>query len=468
MAKKPPIKITTKKHLARQERERIQQRNITIASIAVLVAVFGIVLYGILEQTYLKGIQPVAIVNEEKILTRDFQTQTRYTRFQLVNNALNTFQLMQLLGSSPENQSSFLYQLSQIQAQLNPVTIGQQVIDQMIYDQLIRQEAARRGITVSSEEVEAALKEAFNFYPDGTPTPTATSPPILTSTLSPTQLELITPTSEPTATPVITITATPVITFTATPVITITATPIVTVTATPTEIPTETPTSEPSPTPTPFTLEGYQQLYKGTLDSLNENLDFSESDFRNLIETQLYSEKIKEAILAELKVTHQEEQVWARHILIEEEDTANDLVARIKDGEDWTTLAAEFSTDTSNKNRGGDLGWFGRGRMVSEFEQAAFDLQIGEIGQPVQTEFGWHIIQVLGHENRPLSDYEYRQLRDMKFQEWLDQLKENSSVEIKDNWFDRVPSEPALPPELVQFIQQNLNPPSLPTLEPTP
>lgn len=451
MEKKPKQKITTKKHLARQKRERIQKRYLTIGMIVVLTAVITIIAYGFIEQTYLFAIQPVAIVNEEKILTRDFQTRARYNRSQLVANALNTYQLMQLLGSSFENQSSFQYQLSQIQAQLNPATIGQQVLNQMINEYLIRQEATRREITVSTEEVEAALKEAFNFYPDGTPTPTATSQPIPTSTLSPTQFTLVTPTTEPTATTVITLTATP----------------IVTVTTAPTEIPTITPTLEPSPTPTPYTLEGYQQLYKDTLDSLKENLDFSENDFHYIIETQLYSEKVMEAVLFELNVTRQEEQVWARHILVDDEEIASDLVDRIGNGEDWTTLAAEFSTDTSNKDQGGDLGWFGKGRMVPEFEQIAYDLQIGEISQPVQTQFGWHIIQVLGHEIRPLLDYEYQQLRDLKFQEWLDQLKEDSVIEIKDNWLDRVPNEPALPPELMQIIQQSLNPPILPT-QPTP
>lgn len=86
------------------------------------------------------------------------------------------------------------------------------------------------------------------------------------------------------------------------------------------------------------------------------------------------------------------EEVSARHILVEEEQAAIDLIAKLEDGADFAALAQEFSTGPSGP-KGGDLGYFGRGQMVPDFETAAFTLEIGTFtSAPVQTQFGWHVI----------------------------------------------------------------------------
>jgi peptidyl-prolyl cis-trans isomerase D len=77
-------------------------------------------------------------------------------------------------------------------------------------------------------------------------------------------------------------------------------------------------------------------------------------------------------------------------------DLANDIIGRLKEGEDFAKLAAEYSKDKSNAEKGGDLGWFGKGRMVKEFEDAAFNAKEGEIVGPIETRFGYHIIKVTG------------------------------------------------------------------------
>src|SRR4030067_1722075 len=88
-----------------------------------------------------------------------------------------------------------------------------------------------------------------------------------------------------------------------------------------------------------------------------------------------------------------EDQVRAQHILVADEILAKDIHQRAVDGEDWFKLAAEYSTDASNKDQGGDLGWFGKGAMVAEFEQAAYNLtKPGQISEPVQSQIGWHRI----------------------------------------------------------------------------
>ena len=86
-------------------------------------------------------------------------------------------------------------------------------------------------------------------------------------------------------------------------------------------------------------------------------------------------------------------EVRASHILVSTEDEANKLREEIINGKDFAAVAAEYSNWPSGA-AGGDLGFFGKGMMVKPFEDAAFSLEIGEISQPVQTQFGWHLIVV--------------------------------------------------------------------------
>lgn len=86
------------------------------------------------------------------------------------------------------------------------------------------------------------------------------------------------------------------------------------------------------------------------------------------------------------------DKVHARHILVASEDAAKDLKQQLDEGADFAQLAIQHSSCPS-KNSGGDLGMFGRGQMVPPFEAAAFGTPVGTISQPVQTQFGWHLIQ---------------------------------------------------------------------------
>lgn len=436
----------TKKHLARLERERIQRRYLVIGALLVGLTVFALVGFGILQQVVLQPRQPVATVGDETITSREFSQRVRYQRRQLVQQYLNTYQTMQLFGGGDQNTQAFFVQnLRQIEFQLDPVTLGEQVLNTMVEDILIRQEAAKRVITVSAEEVDKALEEAFGYYPEGqapTPTPPPTAAP--TSTLSPTQLALVPPT--PTPTGVITSTAELTPTLTAEATSGVAPTHSGTSTAA-TDVPA---TGTPAPTPTAYTLEVFQQNYADFLEVLEDEIDFSEQQLREVIESQLYREKVFEAVTADLERT--QEQVWARHILVADQETAEEVLARLEAGDDFAKLAAEYSTDESNKDQGGDLGWFPIARMAPEFEKVAFNLGIGRISDPVQTQFGWHIIQALGHEERPLSDSEFGQIRQEYFSDWLAQQRSASDVATFDYWRDRVPSEPTIPPEVLQSV----------------
>jgi parvulin-like peptidyl-prolyl isomerase len=87
-------------------------------------------------------------------------------------------------------------------------------------------------------------------------------------------------------------------------------------------------------------------------------------------------------------------KVNASHILVKTEQEANVVLFDLKAGKSFEDIAKEKSLCPSGK-KGGNLGWFGRGQMVKEFEDAAFSLKKGEISKPVKTQFGWHIIKVI-------------------------------------------------------------------------
>ncbi len=433
MAKSKAPRVASKKHLARLERERRQTRLILGGSAAIILIILGLFAYAILDQTVLRAYKPVVEVNGDVVRGREFQMRVRLQREQLINYYLQNYVTAMYFGISEDD--PYLQSLrQQTESQLdNSMTLGQTVLDQIIEGRLIRQYAAQNGIHVSEEEVEKAIREAFQYYPEGTPTPSPTATPVVFSTLSPTQYALVSPT--PTFTPWPTPTESP--TATPTPTLAAALTPTATATIT--------------PTPTPYTLEGFQAEYQKALEHYRP-LGMDEKAFRQVFYyDNLLRQKVYEQITRD--VPHAQEMVWARHILVADKSTAELVRNLLSIGQDFGELAAEYSTDNGTKEKGGDLGWFKRGVMVPEFEEVAFTLAIGEISQPVQSTFGWHIIQVLGHEVRPLTAEEYKQARDERFQAWLNEQRSNAHIVIHDYWTDLVPTRPTLE-EALNKLQQ--------------
>ncbi|RTR28428.1 foldase [Robertmurraya yapensis] len=170
-------------------------------------------------------------------------------------------------------------------------------------------------------------------------------------------------------------------------------------------------------------LAEYQEYYGGeesfnsVLESSGVKLaDVKEDIKRNVATNKLLEDRI-EITDEEMKTYFEEnkaqygqaEQVQASHILVEDEATAKEVKEKLDAGEDFAELAKEYSTDSSSES-GGDLGYFGKGEMVAEFEEAAFSMEIGEISEPVKSEHGYHIIKVV--DKKEAKDAVYEDVKD--------------------------------------------------------
>ena len=120
----------------------------------------------------------------------------------------------------------------------------------------------------------------------------------------------------------------------------------------------------------------------------------AEAYFATELRKVVTEEEVKAAYDRYVADQDSRDEISARHILVAEEQEAIDLIEKLKGGADFAALAQEFSTGPSGP-KGGDLGYFGRGQMVPDFEAAAFALEIGTFSaKPVQTQFGWHVIKL--------------------------------------------------------------------------
>lgn len=434
MAKEPNPKFRTKKHLARVERERLQNRYLLTGTVIIGVLVLAVIIYGILDQTVLKQNRVVARAGGTSITYSNFikaVTFDRYLELRRVNSIMSDPFALQFYSSTVQQI---------IDKMDNPTVIAQETLDGLVDDALIAEEAKARGISVTDAELDEELQQAFGYFAKGTPTAAATDAPYATATYNPTQESWV----APTLTPAPTATADPT---------TPTVAPTVTPTSGPSPTPEPTMTALPSPTPgptaTPFTIEGYQTTYEGFLAEIKP-YGLDDSVVRDYIRRSVLRRKLADELAKDL--VRSQDYVWARHILVASEEEAKAVLDRINAGEDWLKVAAEVSTDASNKDTGGDLGWFTTGQMVAEFDTAVFGMNIGEISQPVQTQFGFHLIQLLGKESRPMDTYQYEQAKSQNLTDFLTTQKETVKPETYDNWQADAPTEPAIPDAIKQQL----------------
>jgi peptidyl-prolyl cis-trans isomerase C len=133
-----------------------------------------------------------------------------------------------------------------------------------------------------------------------------------------------------------------------------------------------------------------------------------------------------------------EDEVHAEHILVNSEDDAKAIKAQLDKGANFEELAKEKSTDPSAKQNGGDLGFFSKGQMVKPFEDKAFSMEVGQVSDPVQSQFGWHIIKVVDKRKSSPPSLEQvqqqigQQLMFKSFDDEIAKLKTNLTIDIPD------------------------------------
>ncbi|AWO73773.1 MULTISPECIES: peptidylprolyl isomerase [Geobacillus] len=172
-----------------------------------------------------------------------------------------------------------------------------------------------------------------------------------------------------------------------------------------------------------------------------------EKVIREMVKLDLLRTK---AAVEDIKVTEKElkeyydnykPKIRASHILVKDEKTAKEVKAKLDKGEDFSKLAKEYSQDPGSASNGGDLGWFGPGKMVKEFEEAAYKLKVGEVSDPVKTDYGYHIIKVTDKEKKKsfnemkdeiAFEVKRNKLDPATMQSKVDKLVKDAGVEIKD------------------------------------
>ncbi len=139
--------------------------------------------------------------------------------------------------------------------------------------------------------------------------------------------------------------------------------------------------------------------YNLTLDDVKENI-VNNLQLQKILEPyiEISDDEIAQYFENNKDYLDQAEEVKASHILVESKEVADEVKEKLDGGADFAELAKEYSTDTSNSQFGGSLGYFGRGEMVPEFEEVAFSMKVDEISEPVETQFGFHIIKVEDHK----------------------------------------------------------------------
>jgi foldase protein PrsA len=318
----------TRKQVSRRQREERQRRLILLGAGAVLLLVLGILGFGYYETKFLKPASPVAVVNGVSLRTDEYQRIVIFQRFTLDQYLQYLETQLSQIDTSDETEAAVasLFQQELAQLELQRAQIPSQALETMIEEELIRQGAQERGITISEEEIDRAIEESYGY-----------------------QREPITPT----------ITVTEPIT--------------------------------PTPTLPLVTKEEFEQAYEQYLAALAK-AGVSERFFREMVRQDLLRSKMWEVMGREVPTS--EEQVRVRRIVLETEEEAKTVRERLEAGEDFTTLAQEFSIDEATKEKGGDVGWMTFDERDIAFSAMAFRLEVGEISQVIETVRGYEILKL--------------------------------------------------------------------------
>lgn len=419
-----------RQYRSRAEREAEIQRYVIIGTV-IAVAVAAVILVGaVLFDQLIVPNQAVASINGQNISVRDFQKRVRMERALINFRINNAASFMLSFGMDPNTIFQQLQQDPQMGAWLNEMQVadqlGNRVLTDMIEDQVVRNEAASRGITVSPEEIQKEIQNFFGYTPAE---PAAESTAEATATV------------EPTATPTPYVSPTPAPTATPTPEATAEATAGSDATITPTPFPSTTPMPTLNPTER---AENFTNVVNDTFANFRTQTSLSDADLNAYFELQALRKKVRDAVAAD--VGGNTAVVDARHILVATEEEANDILDALNNGESFADLARAVSTDTGSGANGGELGEAPVTNYVTEFADAIRDAEIGAFIGPVKTQFGYHIIQVRSRSERPMDENELERAKDDAFKKYLEDAITNAGDKIQrfSTWTDNVPTSPAL------------------------
>lgn len=432
---------------SRQEREEAINR-LLIRSIAISGAVIAVLIaIGLIVDQVIVPARSVATVNGESISVREFRDRLGIEQVLVAQEYQGRLQNAQAqadqfgfdINQILQNDQRF----SQLQGELgNPDLLALRVIEDMVNERLVAQELASRDISVDEAMIDEQVNNFFGYDPTvvaaiGTP---ATETP--TPTITPTPFVSPTPTSTPTITP------SPTVDPEATEEVALE------VTDEATEEPdvTALPTLAPSPTPNQEEVrEQFEEQVEDFRESARSLGQVGNATIDNLFATQATQIAMANALVREapyntylnadaLETTF----VNSRHILVEDEETALELIDAINNGASFATLARANSTDTGSGNNGGELGWTAAAGFVPPFRDAVLDEEqpLGTLIGPIESQFGFHIIQVRARETRDIEEAQFEQFRDQIFTQWVEDTREAAdeagNVEIVDNIFDFV------------------------------
>ncbi len=165
------------------------------------------------------------------------------------------------------------------------------------------------------------------------------------------------------------------------------------------------------------------------LDAWLKTSLFTMDELRQTVREQLIVEKVFNKVAESVSTVS--EQIHARHILVGTKEEADAVLARLAKGEDFAAVAADASLDDGSKADGGDLGFFPKGFMVPEFETAAFALQAGKTSEPIKTQFGYHIINVVERDPaRPLDEQMLHANQQEAFATWIESQRKSAKIDM--------------------------------------
>ena len=403
---------------SRAEREERLQR-LAIRAVAGIVAILAVVvaIAFAVEQLFIPN-QVVAVVNGENITVRQFREQYSLERTRLrlqLNQIQNSgFDLQQLSQQEP-----YRTWISEVNV---PDQLGLRVINDMVDDRLVAQAASARNISVDDEAVQKQIQDFFGF--------------------DPTAVALIG--ADPTETPIPSITPTPFVSPTPTAIPTIAPTP------TPGEADEPAQETDPTVTPQPTVVEPTLSA-----EDMRDNFQESRENYRSFLSINgiadetidaFFNRLALEALLADDLVGAEGTLLYAdvRHILVETEEDAVSVLAALQGGESFADMARAISTDPGSGARGGELGETFVGNYVPEFRQAIELAEIGKLVGPVQSEFGYHILQVRSKDLRSGDEFsgQLERVKQRELELFVENLREQNAdqYEIYDAWLNYIPN----------------------------